>query len=202
MEKKVIITLGRQYGSLGRQLGQRLAELLGIEYLDKEIMEEVAKRSGLDVEYVSKHDEKAPGFFDYALAGRIGASRLFGSSQNFVALSETLRGIASQKSCLIVGRTADYILRDEPNLIKIFVHAPHMTRIRNIMRRDNCTAEQAEAIISRFDRERSRFYDFFTDKTWGQADSYDISVDITRLGEEGTAQMLAQYVRLRMESFE
>lgn len=201
MEKKVIVSLGRQYGSSGRQLGQRLAEILGIDYYDKELMDEVARQNGMDSEYVKKHDEKAPGFFDYALAGRMGASRLFGSSQNFVMLSDTLKKIAAEKSCLIVGRTADYILRDEPNLIKLFVHAPHMARVRNIARQQNISAEEAESIIQRYDKERSRFYDFFTDKTWGQADSYDLSIDITRLGEEGSAQFLADYVRLRMQNF-
>lgn len=201
MEKKVIITLGRQYGSGGRLLGKRLAELLGIDFYDRELLSEVSKRSGLDEGYLARHDEKAPGFFDYALAGRVGASQLFGSSQNFICLTETLRGLATDKSCLIVGRTADYILREEPNLIRLFVHAPYLTRIRNVMRRHKCTAEQADAAISRFDKERARFYEFFTDKTWGEADTYDLTLDISRLGEEGSAQFLANYVRMRMEKF-
>lgn len=202
MEKKVIISLGRQFGSGGRQLGQRLAEILGIKYYDRELMEEVARRSGLDRDFVLRHDEKAPGFFDYALAGRIGASHLFGSSQNFVLLSETLKTIAEEQSCLIVGRTADYILREEPNLITLFVHAPYKYRVRFICKRMNVTPDQADSLIQKNDRERARFYDFFTDKTWGQADSYDLSIDITRLGsEEATAQFLAAYVRQRMERF-
>ena len=201
-EKKVIISLGRQFGSGGQQTGKRLAELLGIAYYDRELINEVAVKSGLDPEYVARHDEKAPGFFDYALAGRLGSSNLFGSSQSFVELSKTLKQIAQEKSCLIVGRTADYILRDEPNLIKIFVHAPYKYRVRFLCKERGITPDEADSLITKHDRERARFYDFFTDKTWGQADSYDLSIDVSRLGgEEQTAQFLAEYVRQRMERF-
>lgn len=202
MEKKVIISLGRQFGSGGKQLGQRLAEILGIAYYDRELMDVVAKESGLDVDYLAKHDEQAPGFFDYAMIGRYGASRLFGNSQNFVVLSDTLKKLAKEKSCLIVGRTADYILREEPNLIKLFIHAPYRHRIKLIAKQMNVSVDEADSLIQKYDKERSRFYDFFTDKTWGQADSYDLSVDISKFGEEGTAQFLADYVRKRMEKFE
>lgn len=199
-EKKIIITLGRQFGSGGHRIGKRLAELLGIAYYDRELISVVAQKSGLDPEYVARHDEKAPGFFDFALSGRISTGHLTGSSQNFVMLSETLQQLAAEGSCLIVGRTADYILRDEPNLIKLFVHAPYMHRIRTICKDRNVSAEEADKLMQEQDRERSRFYDFFTDKTWGQADSYDLSVDVTRLGsDEETAQFLADYVRRRME---
>ena len=192
LEKKVIISLGRQFGSGGQQTGKRLAEILGIDYYDREL-----------IEYVAKHDEKAPGFFDYALAGRIGSPHLFGSSQSFVMLSNTLKQLAAEKSCLIVGRTADYILREEPNLIKLFIHAPYKYRIRFLCKERGITADEADDLIVKNDRERSRFYDFFTDKTWGQADSYDLCVDVTKLGgEEKTAQFLADYVRRRMERFE
>ncbi len=201
MEKKIIISLGRQFGSGGRSLGKRIASLLDIAYYDREIMNEMARNSGMDIEYLHKHDEHAPGFFDYALIGRFGASRLFGSGQNFVMLSETIREIAAQGSCLIVGRTADYILRNDPNLIKIFVHAPHTYRIKNVARRLGISAEEAENLIVRNDKERARFYDFFTDKTWGEAPSYDLSLDISKLGEEKTAQFLADYIRLRAERF-
>lgn len=201
MEKKIVISLGRQFGSGGRSLGKRLSELLDIAYYDREIMDEMAKNSGMDIEYLHKNDEHAPGFFDYAVIGRFGASRLFGSGQNFVMLSETIRKIADQKSCLIVGRTADYILRNDPNLIKIFVHASHTYRIKNVARRLGISAEEAENLIVRNDKERARFYDFFTDKTWGEASSYDLCVDISKLGEEKTARFLADYVKLRAERF-
>jgi cytidylate kinase len=102
-----------------------------------------------------------------------------------------------------VGRTADYILRDEPNLIKFFIHAPYKYRIRFLCKERGITADEADDLIVKNDRERSRFYDFFTDKTWGQADSYDLSIDVTKLGgEENTAQFLADYVRRRMDRFE
>jgi cytidylate kinase len=201
MEKKIIISLGRQFGSGGRSLGKKLADKLGIAYYDRELMDEISKHSGMDLEYINQTDEHAPGFFDYALIGRFGTTRLFGSSQNFVLLSETIRKIAAEKSCLIVGRTADYILRNEPNLIKIFVHAPNTYRIKNVARRLNIKAEEAENIIVRNDKERARFYDFFTDKTWGEASSYDLSVDISKLGEDGTVNFLADYIRQRIERF-
>ncbi len=201
MEKKIIISLGRQFGSGGRSLGKKLADELNIAYYDRELMDEISKHSGMDLEYLNQNDEHAPGFFDYALLGRFGTTRLFGSSQNFVILSETIRKIAAEKSCLIVGRTADYILRNEPNLIKLFVHAPNTYRIKNVARRLNITPEEAENIIVRNDKERARFYDFFTDKTWGESASYDLSIDISKLGEDGTVQFLADYVRKRAARF-
>lgn len=202
LDKKVIISLGRQFGSGGQQTGKRLAELLGIDYYDRNLIDEIARTSGLDPEFVARHDERAPGFFDYALSSRIDGSHLSGSSQTFVMLSNTLKEIAGQKSCLIVGRTADYILREEPNLIKIFIHAPYKNRVRFLCKERGITPEEAGELIAKNDRERSRFYDFFTDKTWGQADSYDLSVDVSRLGgEEETAQFLAEYVKKRAERF-
>lgn len=201
MKKKVIISLGRQFGSGGRNLGQELAEVLGISYYDRELMDEMAKQSGLDVSYLEQRDEQVPGFLDYALVGRYGTTRLFGSGQNFVMLNNTIKKIASEKSCIIVGRCADYILRDEPNLIKLFVHAPYKYRVHYVATKMNISAEQADALIQKNDKERARFYDFFTDKTWGLADSYDLSIDISKLGEKGSVEFLANYVRQRMETF-
>lgn len=205
MEKRIIVSLGRQFGSGGRQLGRRLAEMLGIAYYDRELMDEVARRSGMDVEYLKRQDEQAPGFFDYAAfgpLGHLGAGRLFGSGQSFVLLSQTIRQIAARESCLIVGRTADYILRDDPRLIRLFVHAPRRCRILNVAHRMGVTAEEAEALVTRHDKERARFYDFFTDKTWGEAASYDLSVDVSCLGLEATALFLRQYIEQRAARFE
>jgi len=201
MEKKVIISLGRQYGSGGHQLGQRLSEILGIAYYDKKLMTEMSKHTGMDVSYLEKHDEQAPGFFEYAMTERFGNTRLSGTSQTFVALNDTLKKIAEQQSCIIVGRSADYILRDEPNLIKIFVHAPYKYRLHLVARKLNVSVEEADKQIQKYDRERSRFYDFFTDKTWGQADSYDLSIDISKFTEEEAAQFITEYVKKRMEKF-
>lgn len=201
MEQKIIVSLGRQFGSGGRQLGRRLAEMLGIAYYDRELMDEVARRSGMDVEYLKKQDEQAPGFFDYATFGHFGSGRLFGSGQSFVLLSQTIRQIAAAGSCLIVGRTADYILRDDPHLIRLFVHAPRRCRILTVAHRMGISADEAEALVTRHDKERARFYDFFTDKTWGEAASYDLSVDASCLGLEATAEMLRHYIEQRAARF-
>ena len=201
MEKKVIICVGRQYGSGGKQLGRRLAEILGIDFYDKEIVAEMSKQTGMDEEYLKKHDEQAPGFFEYAMTERFGTTRLSGASQTFVALNDTIKKLAAEKSCVFVGRSADYILRDEPNLIKIFIHAPYKYRVRFIAKKRNVSVEEADNLIQKHDGERSRFYDFFTDKTWGQVDSSDLSVDVSKLGEEDTLQFIADYVRRRMEKF-
>lgn len=202
-ETKIIVTLGRQFGSGGQQAGQRLAALLGIAYYDREIIEEMAAHSGLAPEYVERHDERAPGFFDYALAGRlgIGQGHLYGSSHSFVNMSQTLKEVADRGSCLIVGRAADYVLRNEKGLIRIFIHAPFAYRVRFLCKERGISADEAARLLQRHDRERARFYDFFTDRTWGQADTYDLSIDISRLGEEDTAQFLAQYVELRRQRF-
>ncbi len=202
MEKKIIISLGRQYGSGGRELGKMVAEKLGIAYYDREIMHEMAKQSGMAVDYLETNDEQAPGLFDYATVGRYGMPHLFGSSQNFVMLSDAIKQIAAKGSCLIVGRTADYILREEPHLVKIFVHASRRYRILRVARRLKIDPQEADNLISRNDKERARFYDFFTDKTWGQADSYDLCVDISKLGIEDACRIILDYVNIRCDKFE
>lgn len=202
MTNKVIICLGRQFGSGGKQLGKRLAELLEIDYYDRELMDEMSKQSGLDIEYLERHDEQVPSLFDYTLIGRYGTTRLYGNSQNFVMLSETIKKLADEKSCLIVGRAADYILRDNSNVIKIFIHAPYKYRLHSVASSMGLSVDDADALIQKKDRERSRFYDFFTDKTWGESDTYDLSIDISKLGPEGSAQFLAEYVKQRIASFE
>lgn len=201
MEKKIIVSLGRQYGSGGRELGRKVADELGIAYYDREIMQEVAKKSGMAVDYLESNDEQAPGFFDYATIGRFGLPHLFGSSQNFVMLSDAIKKIACKESCLIVGRTADYILREDPSLIKIFVHASRRYRILRVSRRLNVEPEEADSLITRYDKERARFYDFFTDKTWGQADSYDLCVDVSKLGMEDACRLVIDYIKMRYEKF-
>ena len=209
--KNYVVTLGRQFGCGAREIGQMVAQMLGIGYYDKEILLEAAKSSGVEPAIFEASDERTPKFFSSLWSFNLGyySGTLFAGDQPvkednvYHTQSEVMIELAQKGPCVIVGRTADYILREEPNLIKLFIHAPYKYRIRFLCKERGITADEADDLIVKNDRERSRFYDFFTDKTWGQADSYDLCVDVTKLGgEEKTAQFLADYVRRRMERFE
>lgn len=182
-----IITIGRSFGAGGREAGLELAEKLGINYYDKELLNEAARRSGLDAGLFARNDERAPGI----LAGLLpismsynvmswygGGGGAFGGEAVYRAQSDFIREIATSGPCVIVGRTADYILRDFPGLLSVFLHASEDVCIERIMRRSDCTSsEQARQILRRTNRLRADFYNFYTGRTWGNAFTYHLTFD-------------------------
>lgn len=194
MQKHFIITIGRQYGSGGRQIGRRLAEMYSIPYYDKEILLEAARKSGLCPEFFEKADEKAPIFasmfsFDFGYKNALSPDSLFQIQ------SQTIVSMAAKSSCVIVGRCADYILRNEPGLVSIFIHAPMEVKVKNVMRYENCDdRKKVTHKIEKVTKSRAAYYNFFTDKKWGDGESYDISIDSSRLGVEATAMFLKEFI--------
>ena len=176
----LVITIGRENGSGGRQLGSELAEALGVKCYDSELINETAKASGFAESFVQSHEEQRPGSFLYSLVtgGGVVADEQPFPVQIFQAQSEVIRTIAARESCVIVGRCADYVLRDDPNvaLVNLFVHAPMAARIRRESARTNTTPIQAEKRIRQVDKERASYYNFFSSKRWGDAQGYDLCV--------------------------
>lgn len=162
----LVITIGRENGSGGRQLGSELAAALGVKCYDSELINETAKASGFAKSFVETHEEHRPGSFLYSLVtgGGVVADEQPFPVQIFQAQSEVIRTIAARESCVIVGRCADYVLRDDPNvaLVNLFVHAPLAARIRRESARTNTTPAEAEKRIRQVDKERAAYYNFFS----------------------------------------
>lgn len=201
-----VITVGRQFGSGGRRLARVLADRLGIEYFDKELLAESAVKAGMSIDYVERNDERFPrwvtGIFSFTMGG-VALSSAAGNSPLSCdrvqsAIATIIRDIAARRSCVIVGRTADFILRDNPRCVNIFVHAPMDHRIDNIVSRsDDKDPDHARSLAEKTDRRRAAYYNFYTDKRWGDAASYDLTLDLSSVSLEAAASLVEAYIRAR-----
>jgi len=201
------ISIGRQFGSGGREIGKLVAQRLGIAYYDKELLTEAAKSSGMNSDFFEAADERSPKFFSSLVAfsaGYHGSSLYMGntpiSSDNiYRQQSEVIVELAHRSSCVIMGRTADYILRNEPNTISVFIHASMEQRLQRIMKRDNCkSVEEARVLAEKKNKLRAEYYNFYTEKRWGDAQSYDLSIDSSKLPIEAVVDIIVQYVNARL----
>ena len=202
-----VITIGRQFGSGGRELGSKLAKELGIAYYDKELLEEAAKQAGISEDIIERSDERFPSFFNAFIPVSIGynpaASYLSSSStisadDLYKAQSDVIETIAQRHSCVIVGRSADYVLRNHPRLVSIFIHANMDDCIDRIMGRGDCkTREEARAKAEKTNKLRASYYNFYTDKTWGNAASYDLTINSSTMSMDKIVKIVADFVRCR-----
>ena len=193
MEKHILITVGRQFGSGGKPVGDALSEKLGIPIYDKELITEAARQSGYSPEFFIRSDERKRSFFLANLFGGNSYSRnMLGDAELFRIQSETIRHIASQGSAIFVGRASDYVLRDMKPL-NVFITASIESRIKFVCERDGVTPEEAVAIIDKKDRDRSKYYNFFTQKYWGVASNYDLCINRSALGTEKTADLIIEF---------
>ncbi|MCD8172866.1 MAG: cytidylate kinase-like family protein [Alistipes sp.] len=197
MEKKMIITLGRQYGSGGRLVGLKLAQSLGIGFYDRKLIDEAARNSGLHTDFFEQKDEQAPTGLLHALSVGFGFNAGFSQEALFKIQSDTIKEVAGRESCVIVGRCADYVLRETEGCINVFIHCPDQVRIHRVAERNSITEKGAAERIARIDKTRAAYYDFYTDKTWGQSRSYHLSIDSSVLGIEGTAGFIKEFIEGR-----
>ena len=201
-----VIAIGRQFGSGGREVGQHVAQLLDINYFDKQLLLEASKVSGIHPEMFEAADERTPKFFpslwplNLAMAGSTFVGETSTTEDNvYKAQCQVMKDLVDRKPCVIVGRTADYVLRDYCPVISVFLHAPIDDRVARIIKRGDCdTREAAEKRSEKINKLRAEYYNFYTDKLWGHADSYDLCIDSSLLGIEGTAQFIVDFVRLRL----
>ena len=202
-----VITIGSQFGRGGRELGSKLAKELGIAYYDKELLEEAAKQAGISEDIIERSDERFPSFFNAFIPVSIGynpaASYLSSSStisadNLYKAQSDVIETIAQRHSCVIVGRSADYVLRNHPRLVSIFIHANMDDCIDRIMGRGDCkTREEARAKAEKTNKLRASYYNFYTDKTWGNAASYDLTINSSTMSMDKIVKIVADFVRCR-----
>ena len=209
METKTVITIGRQYGSAGRQIGRALAEELGIKCYDKELLDRAAKDSGMCQELFENHDEKPTNSFLYSL---VMDTYSFGYSSSafsdmpinqkvFLAQFETIKKIASEGPCIMIGRCADYALADFDNCLSVFIHASLETRIRRIAKLYDLTDAKAKDKIQKADKKRSSYYNYYTSKKWGDVDSYDLSIDSGKLGIDGTIELILKAIQQKEKGY-
>lgn len=207
-QTKLILTIGRQFGSGGREIGQKLAKELGVGYYDKELISEAAKESGLCEDIFERADERTNHSLSYAFT--MGYSSFVGmftpyndilsNDTLFKIQSDTIRNIAGKGSCVLVGRCADYILRDDPACLSVFISNTFENRIQKIVERQHgITVEQAKDLMIKTDKSRAAYYNYYTNKTWGMASSYNLCVDASILGIDGTVAFIKRFIDQRSE---
>ncbi len=201
-----VITVGREFGSGGRELARALADELGIAYYDKELLAASAKLAGIEPEFFEQKDERFPSFLHGLFSFTMGVTPMCyytggGSITDdslYKAVSDFLTEESRRRSFVVVGRTADYILRDHPRVVNLFLHAPMAECVRRITaREDALTPEKAEAMAKRTNRWRADYYNFFTDKEWGHASSYDLTIDTSRMPMPKIVELVKSYLKLR-----
>lgn len=197
-----IITISRQYGSGGHIIGERLANSLGIKCYDEELLTRVAKESGFCEEIIEKQDERPTNSFLYNL---VMDTYSFGyntssyvdmpiSQKIFLAQFDTIKKIASEGPCVIVGRCADYALADRDNVLNIFIYADLDTRIKRVMDRNNTSEKEARDLCIKADKQRQSYYNYYSTKKWGRADTYDLCINSTKLGLDGCVLIIKDFI--------
>ena len=181
-----IITIGRQFGSGGREIGEKLAEYFGIKCLDKELLTRAAKESGFCEEMIKdtySFGYNASSFMDMPISHKV-----------FLAQFDTIKKVAEEGPCIIVGRCADYALHDFKNCINLFIYGDEDVKIKRIMGKYNLTEDKARDMMTKKDKQRQSYYNYYSSKKWGRADSYDFCLNSTVLGVDGTVKLIIQIV--------
>lgn len=204
MKTNAIITIGRQYGSGGREIGEKLAEKLEIPFYDKELLERAANDSGICKELFENHDEKPTNSFLYSL---VMDTYSFGYSSAaftdmpinhkvFLAQFEAVKKLAMEGPCVMVGRCADYALSEFSNCFSVFIHSDMESRIRRIAKKYGMKDNKAREAIQKTDKSRSSYYNYYTNKRWGDASSYHLSIDSGKLGIDKTVECIIQTLKV------
>ena len=204
-DKKIIINVGRQLGSGGHDIGRMLALDFQAKYYDRELLNLAAKESGFSEKFFEQHDEKKgflKGLFNIQtahLSGQNVYKSSFSQESLFQFQSDAIRKAAQEGSCVFVGRCADYVLRDFPNVVNIFITASMRHRIEQIMNKQHIDEAAARKFIEQKEATRAEYYNYYTGKKWGSAESYDLCIDSSILGLQQTELLIAQFIRKRFK---
>lgn len=205
--KNFVITIGRRFGSGGRALGRILSEKLGVPFYDKELLLDAAKKAGMSAEFFERNDERVPQFLSGIIPFSFGVNPMpwyvgttsISDDSLYHTQSEFILDLASRQSCIIVGRSADYVLRNHPGHISVFLTAPMQACVDRIIERRECLSRsEAEQMARKVNNLRANYYNFYTDKTWGEASSYDLCIDSSRLSMPRIADLVISYLNFRM----
>ena len=201
MSNNLIITIGRECGSGGRHIGKKLAEELGIQCYDKELIDVAVKKSGLCKEIFETHDEKPTSSFLYSLVMDTYSLGYASSAymdmplnhKVFLAQFDTIKQIASEESCVIIGRCADYALADFSNVVTVFITADEDVKINTLMGRHDMTEAQAKSFMAKTDKKRASYYNYYSSKRWGDSKSYDLCINSSKVGLEGAIRIIKAF---------
>ena len=198
MKELFSITLGRQLGSGGRQIGEKLAQQMGISFYDKELLDIASSESGLGKTFFEQFDENTRhsiwGVFPEWGASLGNAGFYFNNEALFQIQSDVIRDLAQEKSCLFVGRCADYILNEHSNCLRIFICADMSDRIKRVEEVQNLPVNKARDFLLKMDKKRAGYYNYYTGKVWGAAESYDLCINSSILGIDTTVSFIKQFV--------
>lgn len=197
-----VITIGREFGCGGREIGKKVAEKLNIKYYDKELLTIAAKESGLNENFIMANDEKATNSLLYSIVmgytnlikhdnGSFSVEELANKAQRDAVLS-----VAKKDSCVIVGRCADYILRDNKNVLSVFVSADNEYRINRVSKRENISLDKANEKIIKADKERKSYYNLQANGQWGEAKNYDLCLKVSKIGIDNAVNMIINALEL------
>lgn len=193
-----IITIGRTFGSGGREIGHAVADNLGIPFYDKELLAESAREGGVAAEQLSRFDEARPDGLIYSMAlnpyYRTDAQESLDMIAQRIQIN-AIRNVAGRGSCVIVGRRADQILRDEYNILSVFISAPMEKRIARVSKRDGLTEKESKKKINKADKSRRSYYDFYGEGDWGNAANYHLCLNSDELGIDGAVDMILYYLK-------
>ena len=197
-----IITIARQFGSGGREIGHKIAEILGVKCYDRDLITLAAEKSGLSEEALNHADEKAASSLLYTL---VMSSNMYHSNVDhfnvpindklFCVQSEIIREIAQNESCVIVGRCADYVLSEHPRVVREFLYSDFENRVKRICEEESISEADARERIIKTDKRRANYYNYYSGQKWGKVDNYDLALATDKLGQEGTARFIVEYAR-------
>lgn len=208
MNSNFVINIGRQLGSGGKEIGEKLAVRLGIDFYDKELINLASEESGLCKEFFEKADEKASqgiigGLFGmrfpFISEGAMPCTNCLSNDALFKIQSDVIRHLAAEKSCVFVGRCADYILREHPRCANIFISSSREDRIARLCRLHNISESAAEEKMAKADKRRSEYYNYYSYKTWGAAATYHLCIDSSVMGIEDTVQFIEEFAKKKLK---
>lgn len=200
-----VITIGRQFGSGGRSIGEKLAKKLGINFYDKELISIAAKESGMSPEVFEGVDEKATNSLLYTLSmgmysfgsGLPAMGDLPVNDKLYLLQHQIIKDIAEKENCVIVGRCADYVLRDNPKRVSIFIYADMEYRKEQSVKKHGIDAAHAEHIITKTDKNRANYYSFYSGQKWGMPENFDLCIDSSKIDEDKIVELIAEYIQMR-----
>ena len=207
MKKHFVITIGREFGSGGREIGMALAKKLGVKCYDKELLAIAAKESGLSEDILNSLDERPTNSFLYSLVMDTYAMGYSTSSyvdmplnqKAFMAQYDTIKNLAEQESCVIVGRCADYALKDRDDCYTVFIKASMDEKIKRISKKYDLSEDKAKDLIVKNNKKRANYYNFYANRKWGDSRTYDLCLDSGVLGIDKTVELLVSYIEIRQK---
>ena len=194
--KKVVITIGREFGSGGREIGIKLSEKLNIPFYDKKLILHTAEKTNLEESIIEKHDEQHS-FPVFSSSNVFDIYQMPMSDRIYIAQADVIRDIAEKESCIIVGRCADFILDDNPDVFKVFITAPMKDKIeRKRPLLEGKSDAEIRAHIAKIDKKRAKYYTYYTDRTWGSAATYNLCIDSSKVGIDGAVELIASAISM------